>query len=192
MPYHIPLPTLLQIHGLFVSLIVIAYIYVYVYMYIPSPIQTIYCYLYVCLCVSIWHWTTNWCGSSWGTSPPPRLLWLPVILCVVLRPHRHFPFTWACLSVSSMFSSQLGSHVEATSWELFLTSPGGMSHSKLPISGSCGLAASSTGIFSEPWASVGVFCRVGLASTTLHFDWLWLVIFFFGASSIQILLQSLF
>lgn len=110
--------------------------------------------------------------------PPPRLLWLPVILCVVLRPHRHFPFTWACLSVSSMFSSQLGSHVEATSWELFLTSPGGMSHSKLPISGSCGLAASSTGIFSEPWASVGVFCRVGLASTTLHFDWLWLVIFF--------------
>lgn len=31
------------------------------------------------------------------------------------------------------------------------------------------------------WAlgECGVFCRVGLAFTNLHFDWLWLVIFFF-------------
>lgn len=57
----------------------------------------------------LWHWTTNHSALPWG-GPAPSLLQLPVVLCGGVRPPGLSPSSLACLLVSPLFRTLLGSH----------------------------------------------------------------------------------
>lgn len=105
-PYHIPIPSLLQIHS-FSSVIVIVCIYAYAYTFLNTACS-VYVMLpgYMCLELTLWHWRKHisvlFAGKATSLNPSfPRLLLQFFLLSWgfmgFLHPVRHVHWGCSCL-----------------------------------------------------------------------------------------------